>query len=164
MPQIDQVIVSYASQIAWLVLVLAVIYFGIAKAMLPKVQDTIDARARRISDDLAAADKAHEEADRIEEDYRTRINEARARSHAVTSEAKAEAARASEQRLAAAEGQHEARLAEAEARLAEKRKAALAEIEDVAADATRDIVARIAGGQVDEAEACSTVKEVMAHG
>jgi F-type H+-transporting ATPase subunit b len=44
------------------------------------------------------------------------------------------------------------------------RNSALAEIEGVAADAARDIVARVAGANVEPAAAQAAVKEVMAHG
>ncbi|MEO1168344.1 MAG: ATPase [Pseudomonadota bacterium] len=164
MPQIDQVMVSYASQIVSLLIVLAIIYFGIAKAMLPKIQDTIDARAKRVADDLAAADKAHERADEIEETYRNQINDARSDANGVTAEAKAKASAETEKRVAAADEKLEAKLAEAEASLAKARAAALAEIEGVAVEATQDIVAKVSGGSVAEAEARSAVKEVMAHG
>ncbi|MGP1354324.1 MAG: F0F1 ATP synthase subunit B family protein [Parasphingopyxis sp.] len=164
MPQLDQIVVSYASQIVWLVGVLAIIYFGIARTMVPKVQGTIEARAKRVSDDLAAADKAHERADEIEEDYRQQINEARSQAGAVTTEAKAKANADREQRVAAEDGKIEVKLAEAEAALAKARQAALAEIEGVAVDATQDIVAKVSGSSVSETEARSAVKEAMAHG
>lgn len=164
MPQIDQITVSFVSQLIWLLGVLAIIYFGIAKAMLPKVQDTIDARAKRIADDLAAADKAHERADEIEETYRTQLNEARANAHEVTVEAKAKAAAETEKRVAAADEKLDAKLAAAESELAERRAAAMAEIEGVAVEATQQIVERISGASASEAEARSAVKEAMAHG
>ena len=164
MPQIDQIMVSYASQIVSLLIVLGIIYFGIAKAMLPKIQSTIDARAQRIADDLAAADRAHETAEQIEENYRTRINDARGESNALTAEAKAQGAAASELRLAEADARLADKLAEAEAKLAKARSAALGEIESVAAEAAQAIVARIAGGSVSDAAARDAVKEAMAHG
>lgn len=162
MPQIDQIMISYASQIVSLLVVLAIIYFGIARAMLPKVQDTIDARARRIADDLAAAEAARTEADTIEENYRERINEARAQSNAVTAEAKAKAALDAEKRVAAADAKLDEKLAEAEARLAEARAAALAEIEGVATEAAQQIVARVAGGNIGKTEARTAVKKALA--
>lgn len=164
MPQIDQITVSFVSQLVWLLGVLAIIYFGIAKTMLPKVQDTIDARAKRVADDLAAADKAHERADAIEEDYRTRMNEARSEANAVTAEAKTQAATEIEKRVAAADEKLDAKLAAAEAELDERRRAAMTEIESVATEATRQIVERISGASASEAEARSAVKEAMADG
>lgn len=164
MPQIDQVMISYASQIVALLIVLAIIYFGIAKTMLPKVQDTIDARAKRVTDDLAAADAAHEKADEIEETYREQMNTARSNAAQVTAEAKSKAAADTEKRVAAADEKLDEKLAAAEASLATAREAALSEIEGVATDATQQIVARISGGEVAEAEARAAVKEAMANG
>lgn len=164
MPQIDQVMISYASQIVSLLVVLAIIYFGIAKAMLPKVQDTIDARAKRVTDDLAAAEAAHRRADEIEETYRNQMNDARSDANGVTTEAKASATAENAERIAAADEKLDARLAEAEAALATARAAALAEIENVAVEATQDIVAKVSGGKVAKPDARKAVKEVMANG
>ena len=47
--------------------------------------------------------------------------------------------------------------------LAQRRKAARQEIEQVAAEAARDLVAKVSGVQADPAEAAREVKEVM-HG
>ena len=57
MPQINQLAFVYQSQWFWLAIVLAVIYFGIGKGMLPKIEATVDLRDRKIADDLRAAKK-----------------------------------------------------------------------------------------------------------
>ena len=49
MPQINQLLLVYQSQWFWLLLVLAVIYFGIAKGMLPKIEKTVDDRDAKIA-------------------------------------------------------------------------------------------------------------------
>jgi F-type H+-transporting ATPase subunit b len=54
------------------------------------------------------------------------------------------------------------RAEEAEARLNAARTQALAGIEDVAAEAAQDIVARISGITVDRAEAASAVRSAIA--
>ncbi|MEL6874907.1 MAG: ATPase, partial [Pseudomonadota bacterium] len=78
MPQIAQLMDVYGSQFFWLLIVIGIIYFGIAKNMVPKISKTVDDRQKRISDDLVAAQTARDRADQIEEDYRTRINDAKA--------------------------------------------------------------------------------------
>jgi F-type H+-transporting ATPase subunit b len=163
MPQLDQITVSFLSQLIPLLAVLALIYL-MAAMLLPKVQGTIDARAKRVSDDLEAADKAHARADEIEEEYRTHLNEARGEANAMTSEAKSKVTAKNEKRLAAADERMNVRLAEAEAELDKQREAALGEISNVAADATRQIVERISNGSVTAAEAQSAVKEAMVNG
>ena len=55
MPQLEQLADVAYSQLFWLLLVLGIIYFGIGKAMLPKIQSTVDARDNRIAEDLAGA-------------------------------------------------------------------------------------------------------------
>ena len=55
MPQLNQLADVAFSQFFWLLLTLGLIYFGIGRAMLPKIQSTVDARDKRIAEDLAAA-------------------------------------------------------------------------------------------------------------
>ena len=58
MPQIAQLLETYASQIFWLLIVFGAIYFGIGRGMLPKIEATVDARQTRVAGDLAAAEAA----------------------------------------------------------------------------------------------------------
>ena len=74
MPQLNQLALVAQSQLFWLLLVLAFLYFGIGKLMLPKVQSTVEARDRKIADDLAAAQAARAAADETEAAYRARID------------------------------------------------------------------------------------------
>ena len=46
MPQLNQLAAVAYSQFFWLLLVLAIIYFGIGHFMLPKIESTVDARSR----------------------------------------------------------------------------------------------------------------------
>ena len=65
MPQISQILDTYASQLFWLLIVFGLVYFTIGRGMLPKVEATMDARDRKIADDLAAAEIARAEADKL---------------------------------------------------------------------------------------------------
>jgi F-type H+-transporting ATPase subunit b len=42
MPQINQLSDIFFSQLFWLLLVFGIIYFGIARGMVPKIQSTVD--------------------------------------------------------------------------------------------------------------------------
>ena len=164
MPQINQLSDVLYSQLFWLLLTLAVIYFGIGKAMLPKILSTMDARNDRIAQDLAAAEAARREADSTEEAYRARINESRAAALKVTAAAKQDSARTTEAQVREADAAIRVRLEAEEARLRAATDAALAEIEGVAAEATQDMVARLAGMKVSKADAAQAVKAAMANG
>lgn len=164
MPQINQLSDVLYSQLFWLLLTLAVIYFGIGKAMLPKIMSTMDARNDRIADDLAAAEAARRDADATEEAYRARISESRTEALKVTAAAKQDAARATEGRVREADVAIGGKIEAAEARLREATAAALADIEAVAAEAAQDVVARLAGVSVSKADAAKAVKAAMANG
>jgi F-type H+-transporting ATPase subunit b len=55
MPQITQLPFIIFSQLFWLAIVFGIIFFGIGRGMLPKIQSTVDARERKIAEDLERA-------------------------------------------------------------------------------------------------------------
>jgi F-type H+-transporting ATPase subunit b len=162
MPQINQLSDVLFSQLFWLLLTLAIIYFGIGKAMLPKIMSTMDARNSRVSDDLAAAEAARRAADATEEAYRARMAESRTEALKVTGAAKQESARATEGRMREADAASREKIEAAEARLRAAADAAVADIDNVAAEAAQDMVARLAGLKVSKAEAAEAVKAATA--
>ncbi|MDB5693886.1 MAG: hypothetical protein JWO81_2949 [Alphaproteobacteria bacterium] len=163
MPQINQLAAVAYSQFFWLLLVLAIIYFGIGHGLLPRIQSTVDARDRRVADDLAAAQSARTGADEIESDYRSRMDAGRAEAMKLVQESKAASARTGEEKMRAAAGEIAARTEAAEARIRAASDAALAEIEAVAAEAAQDMVQRLAGLKVSPEKAARAVKAAL-HG
>ena len=163
MPQIDQVLETFSSQLFWLLVFFGTTYFLIGRGMVPKVMGTVELRDKQIADDLAAASAARDAADTQEEAWRVRENENRVAAQGLMAEAKAKAAASSEAKLAEAQARLDAKLTQAETEIEAARTSAMAEIESVAVEATRDIVARLAGSDVDEAAAQTAVKEALAH-
>ncbi|MEP5938756.1 MAG: ATPase [Erythrobacter sp.] len=164
MPQIDQILETYTSQIFWLLVFFGITFFVIGRWMVPKVMDTVAVRDQQISDDLASAQAARDAADDQEEAWRQRENENRATAQAVIAKAKADGAAKSEKKIAAAQKRLDKKLSDAEVRIAEARTAAMTEVESVAAEATQDIVSRLAGAKVNKAAAQAAVKEALSHG
>lgn len=161
MPQISQLALVYQSQWFWLLLTLGVIFFVVGRGILPKVESTVDARDAQIAADLAEAERLRAEADATEESWRARINTVHAEAAALAAEAKARASADAAKRVAKAGAELASKTAEAEAALDAARSSALAEIEVVAAEATRDIVAKLTGASVTEAAARKAVAGAM---
>jgi F-type H+-transporting ATPase subunit b len=157
MPQLSQLDVVFLSQWFWLALVLGAIYFFVGKGIVPKVEETVDQRDAQIAADLAEAERLRDEADEAEEGWRAKMNEAHSEVQSVTGAAKDAAAKDAEKRVTAADKRLDKKLADAAAELDEARKAALAEIEGMAADATREIVAKLTGADVDATAARTAV-------
>ena len=157
MPQLSQLGLVYQSQWFWLLLVLAVIYFFVGRGIVPKVEATVDLRDAQITADLAEAERLRAEADATEEAWRTRINDAHAEAQALAHDAKDRSLRETEKRVGAADQKLSAKADEAARALDEARRSALAEIESLAAEAARDIVAKLTGAKVNEKAARSAV-------
>lgn len=164
MPQLTQFMTVYQSQWFWLLLVLGAIYFIVGRGIVTKVEDTVDDRDAKIASDLAAAERARSEADSIEDRLRTRMNDVHAEAQELAAAAKAKANAAAEKRIATADAALASKAEEASAKLAEARAAAMAAIEDVASDVTRDIVAKLTGQKVSDAEVRKAVAGALTHG
>lgn len=163
MPQINQLLLVYQSQWFWLFLVLAAIYFGIGRGMLPRIERVVEDRNARIAADLAGAERARAGADAAEESARAADAEARAAAHEITARVKAAAAKDAEGRLAKAEAGVAQKLAAAEAGLQSARSDALASLEAVAVEVAQEIVSKVSGATVTAAKAQSAVRAVFAN-
>ena len=164
MPQLSQIGEIYASQLFWLAIVFALIYFGIGKAMVPKIERTIDDRNARISGDIAAAEAARAAALASEADYQSGLEGARAEALTTLGTAKAKATAKAEKKVKTGDAANQKRLADAEARIASSKTAALAEIETETVEVVEAIVAKLSGAKLDRASVNKTVKAVLANG
>jgi F-type H+-transporting ATPase subunit b len=161
MPQIDQISAIYASQLFWLVVVFALIYFGIGRAMLPKIERTIEDRDAKIKGDIAAAEKARAEADAADDAYQAKLGASRGEAQAAAAKAKAEAALAAEKRVKKVDADIATKVEQAEAELQAQRDEAVAGIETVAIEAAQEIVAKVSGLKVDKRAATKAVKTAL---
>ena len=163
MPQISQLSQVFVSQLFWLAIAFGIIYFVIAKGMVPKIQSVIEDRDRKIAEDLAAAQRAREQAEASEGVYRERIEAGRGEALKVTQEAKHNAALDTEKKLKAVDKKIGARIVEAEAGIRAAAEKARRELEPVAAEAASELVAKLTGQKVSAKDAEPAVKAVL-HG
>jgi len=158
MPQIEQLPFIFFSQLFWLLVVFGIIFFVIGRGMLPKIQGTVELRDQKIADDLKRAQAARSEADATEAEWRARMDAARGEAARLAQEAKQSSAQSTEAKVNAAADQINVKVEAAQAKIRSAVHAARAEVEAVAADATREMVARLTGIQVDPSEAAQAVK------
>ncbi|MFN3677999.1 MAG: ATPase, partial [Sphingomonas pseudosanguinis] len=140
------------------------LYFVVGRGMVPKIQATVDAREGRIAGDLAAAEAARAEADRVEAAWRAEMDAARVAAMAETNAAKARATHAFEAQVKAADADLAERLGHHDLAIANAKAEAMANLQSVAAEAARDLVAKLSGVQVGEDAAADAVRKVSAHG
>jgi F-type H+-transporting ATPase subunit b len=158
MPQITQLPFIIFSQLFWLAIVFGFIFFVIGRGMLPKIQSTVDAREKKIAEDLERAHAARDKADETEAAWRARMDQARAEAARLSQDAKQESAKATEAKVKKATDRIAVKTDAANAKIRAALETARAEIEAVAAEATQDMVRRLAGIEVDRKQAADAVK------
>lgn len=164
MPQLSQIGEIYASQLFWLAIVFALIYFGIGRGMVPKIEKTVEDRTARITDDIAAAEAARDAARSMEEAYEDSLTGARTDAARLNAAAKAKVAADTEARLKAASVEIDARIDTSLAGIDAASKNAMTEIEGATVDVVEAIIARLSGASVDRATIETNVKAILAHG
>ena len=160
MPQFN--FATFVPQLVWLALFFAILYFGIVRFTLPKIGRVMTAREDQVSGDIATAEQAKAEADRIQSAYDTGIADARGRARAALADSKAKSTHSIEGHLAQAAGDVDAKLKAAEAALGEARAKATASIEAIAAEASADVVERLTGTRPTPAAAGKAAKAAIA--
>jgi len=161
MPQFDFAHVVWP-QLIWLAIFFAILYFGIVVPTLPKLGRVMDAREKQMTGDLALAEQAKMEADRLAADYDAGVATAQESARAQLLAARAAAAKKVEGRLADANRAIDAKMSAAEAALEASRASALAEIEAVAAEATAAIVEKLTGSRPADADAAQAARAALA--
>lgn len=164
MPQIAQIASTYASQIFWLLITFGLLYFGVGRAMVPKIVATVDAREAKIAGDLAAAEAARAQADTVQAAWEAEMDAARAAAQAETAAATKRAALAFEAQVHAADAELAERMGHHDLAVANARAEALANLQSVAAEAAQDMTAKLSGVQVSLDAATDAVRRTTAHG
>ena len=161
MPQISQIAATYASQIFWLLVTFGILYFGIGKMMVPRVQGVMDLREKRIADDLSAAERAQTEATTTETAWQAEMDAARAAAQAEVALAKQRAAQAAEVQMRTADEGLATRLAHHDVAIANAKAAAMVNVQAIAAEAAQDLVARLSGVTVSAEAADMAVRRQL---
>ena len=160
MPQFE--VANALPQIVWLALIFAILYLTLSFGALPKVEKVASQRAQVIGDDLAQAEAAKSRAEATSAAYEASLAEARNAAAKVTVDAKASTSRETAERLKAIDSDLGGRITEASARIETARVEALAKLDNVAAEATAEIVERLTGRRPTPGEAGAAIAAVQA--
>jgi len=157
-PPFDQIGDFGISQVFWLIVTFAVLYFAAANVFLPKIRKAVEDRDGAIKKDVAEAAALSAKADESVKLFEAQIAAARANARDTASKAKAEADAKTAAATAAKEAELNSRLAAAEARIADTRSKAMANVSAVAEDTAAAIAERLTG----IAPSADTVKKAVA--
>lgn len=155
LPQLDPS--TFATQVFWLTVTLVIFFFVMRNNALPKIEEALEARRRKVDDDLDKASAHREEAEAAMAAYEKALANAAEQAKAIHREVAQEIAESATVRRTALA----AKLAEdtkaAEARIAAAKVPALANLQDVVTEVVREAAAKLAGLKVSDADAKAAV-------
>jgi F-type H+-transporting ATPase subunit b len=162
-PPFDQ-LDTFTSQIFWLAVTFAVLYFALAFFLLPKLQKGLAARDGAIADNVATAAALSRKADDAVKALEARIAEAKSRARDTAAKARAEADTKIAAETAKVEADLAAKLGKAEANIAAVRTSAMSNVGSVAEDAVAAIVEKLADVKPVPASVRKAVADAIGRG
>jgi F-type H+-transporting ATPase subunit b len=160
MPQLD--VSTFVPQLFWLAVCFFALFLLMKRVALPRVGAAIDARRKRLDDDLAQAQAMKSEADEIVAAYQSALAAARTRAQAMMKETgdrlSAEAAERQRELAAALARDIDA----AEQQIAAAKDRALTEIRSFAAEIASSVVVKLTGSTTEPRELEAAVDRAVA--
>jgi F-type H+-transporting ATPase subunit b len=157
-PQIE--VSTFSSQIFWLIVCFAALYYLLSRRALPRVSEILEARQDRIAADLDQAQRLRREAEAALATYEQAMAKAQGEAHALLADVQNRLQAEAAERQAELDRQLAGQLADAEARIASARDRALAEVADAAVGAAQAAAERLAGIKVSAAAAQAALRSV----
>lgn len=143
MPQLD--LATYPSQLFWLAVNFALLYWLMAKLALPRIGQILEARAASIKADLDNAAKLKSEAENILLNHDKNIAEAKNRARFLIKQAHDEIAFERDKQIAALDKKLDARVSDAEAKMNAAKAKTLQQINPLSEELANLMVQKLLG-------------------
>ena len=152
---------TFPSQLFWLAIAFIALYLLMSRIALPRIGSILEARRKRVEDDLAEAQRFKDGSDAAIAAHEKALAEARGRAQALANETRANAAAAAEARRKEVDAKLHAHIAEAEKTIAEKRAAAMSNVRNIAGEAAGAIVERLTGISPASEEVAQAINQAL---
>jgi F-type H+-transporting ATPase subunit b len=151
----------FASQLFWFALFFVALYLIISRLAIPQIGGIMEARSKRVANDLAEANRLKEESAAALAAYEKALAEARNRAQALANETREKLNAEAERTRKRLENELNGKLVEAEKTIETTKKAAMTNIEAVATDIAIAIVERLIGSAPSAKTAQDAVADVL---
>lgn len=160
LPQFDPS--TFPSQLFWLVVMFAIMYFVFSRRSLPAISSVIENRREHVQNDLETADRLRTEAETVQQAYETGLDSARAESTRLVTAAIDDMKRDAETANQRLREKGEGESAALEQRLAAATQAARNDMETIAAEIAHEAAEKIFGISTDLKKAKTVVQSINA--
>lgn len=145
----------------WTVLSFLVFLVMMGKFAVGPIIDMLDKRRRTIEENIARADEARREAERLFAEYQAQLEQARQEARSIIDEGRKLAEKTKEEILAEARTEAEAVREKSLRAIELEREKALAEIKSVAADISVELASRILKRSISREDNEALIREVL---
>ena len=159
MPQLD--IAFFPTQVVWLAITFAFLYFVMAKVALPRITVVLESRQERIESNLGKAERLKREAEEALATYEKTMAEAREKAVATLKEVAETMARESEARQVALVEKLSQEGSAAEARIEKAKLDAIGNVNAMAREIVREVTTKLIGTPADEKTIDQAVSAAM---
>lgn len=151
---------GFGGQLFWLAVTFIALYLVMSRIALPRIGGILETRRARIEGDLREAERLRVETDRALAAYEAALAAARQNAHAIAEETRSSIKADIDNKRKSVEADLASRVAEAEARIQQTKKAALGNVDAIAAETAQELVAKLVG-KVSAARAREAVAQVV---
>lgn len=155
LPQLDYG--YWPGVIFWVLLAFAILYFVVARGLLPRLGGAIEDRSDKIADDQDKAGELKRQAEQAEASFEAALADARARAHGIIADNRAQLDTDIAADSAAVDAELAKRNAAAEERIAQATADAMANVESLAVEAAGGVVEKLTGVTPDAAAVSAAV-------
>lgn len=159
MPQFDPSLLP--SQIFWLLVSFAVLYFLISTFILPRMADMIEERQDRIDHDLDRAAEMRAEAEVVMQEYDHALIDARKQSEAMLQAAQEDIKVLIREKNAVLSARLSQELDAAEERIKKAKAKALDDVRGIAEEAAQSVFEKLTGQKLKKQEAQDAVARIL---
>lgn len=142
MPQLDPS--SFSTQLFWLTVCFVMLYLVLARFVLPRIHNVLEARKNRLDDDLGAAARAKDQAEAAKVSYEKALMDAKANAHEMILKTQNEMAKETARQQAEVDAELAKKLSAADSSIASARESALAHLVPITTELTCSIVETLA--------------------
>ena len=159
MPQLE--FATFVPQIVWLVITFLALYVIMSKIAVPKIAEVLEARQKKIDDNLERAQELRKEAEAAMAAYEQALSEARSKAHAEIAKVGQELAEKADAQEAKLAAELDAKIAESEAAIDAAMQDALKNVEGMAVEVAQTACQQLTGDAPNPATVEKAVAQQM---
>ncbi len=152
---------TFASQLVWLVLFFVALYALVSRIAIPRINGIMQARADRVSEDVAEAARLKDQSDAALKAYERSLADAKARAQVLAGETRDRLNAQADEARRKLEAELNEKLVAAEKTIAATKTAAMANVKNIAVEAATAIVGQLVGSPPPAAAVESAVTDAL---